>query len=128
EARVVVVSGDGDPAAIRSALSGGAAGYILADTDPEVMVKAIGVALAGGVYVPPDALGLAPPSRGALPADGTAAGYPPLTGRQREVLGRLLEGESNRQIAQAVGISVGSVKAHVASLLRIFAARNRTEL
>ena len=128
DARVVVVSSDSDPAVIRSALAGGAAGYIPAETDPEVMIQAIRLALAGGIYVPPDALGLGPARDCAPPAEGSPAACPPLTGRQREVLARLLEGESNRQIAQAVGISTGSVKAHVASLLRIFAARNRTEL
>jgi DNA-binding NarL/FixJ family response regulator len=50
-----------------------------------------------------------------------------LTAREREVLGCLAEGMSNKQIAQALGISVRTVTVHVSNLLRKTGAASRTE-
>ena len=51
-----------------------------------------------------------------------------LTAREREVLGCLAEGMSNKQIAQALGISVRTVTVHVSNLLRKTGAASRTEV
>jgi DNA-binding NarL/FixJ family response regulator len=60
---------------------------------------------------------------------GTLAGEPvkDLTAREREVLGCLAEGMSNKQIAGALGISVRTVTVHVSNLLRKTGAASRTE-
>jgi len=50
-----------------------------------------------------------------------------LTAREREVLGCLAEGMSNKQIARALGISVRTVTVHVSNLLRKTGAASRTE-
>jgi two-component system, NarL family, nitrate/nitrite response regulator NarL len=63
-------------------------------------------------------------------ADGPAAlagAYQELTAREREVLGCLAEGMSNKQIARALGISVRTVTVHVSNLLRKTGAASRTE-
>jgi two-component system, NarL family, nitrate/nitrite response regulator NarL len=63
-------------------------------------------------------------------ADGPAAlgaGPVDLTAREREVLGCLAEGMSNKQIAKALGISVRTVTVHVSNLLRKTGAASRTE-
>ncbi|MEV6492197.1 LuxR C-terminal-related transcriptional regulator [Actinoplanes sp. NPDC051633] len=52
---------------------------------------------------------------------------PDLTAREREVLGLLAEGMSNKQIARALGISVRTVTVHVSNLLRKTGAASRTE-
>jgi len=57
--------------------------------------------------------------------DGDRA--PDLTAREREVLGLLVEGMSNKQIARALGISVRTVTVHVSNLLRKTGAASRTE-
>ena len=51
-----------------------------------------------------------------------------VTSRQKEVLGMLVEGRSNKEIAVRMGIEVRTVKAHVASLLRKMGVRNRIAL
>ena len=65
-------------------------------------------------------------------ADGPEALFPrptgALTGREREVVGRLAEGMSNKQIAQALGISVRTVTVHVSNVLRKTGAASRTEV
>jgi two-component system, NarL family, nitrate/nitrite response regulator NarL len=53
--------------------------------------------------------------------------HPELTAREREVLGCLAEGMSNKQIATALGISVRTVTVHVSNLLRKTGAASRTE-
>ncbi len=74
------------------------------------------LALAGG----PEAL-----------ADASLPSYlqerPELTAREREVIGCLAEGMSNKQIARALGISVRTVTVHVSNLLRKTGAASRTE-
>jgi len=50
-----------------------------------------------------------------------------LTAREREVIGCLAEGMSNKQIARALGISVRTVTVHVSNLLRKTGAASRTE-
>jgi DNA-binding NarL/FixJ family response regulator len=51
----------------------------------------------------------------------------PLTARQVDVLGELMQGRSNKAIAGALGLTEGTVKIHVAAVLRALHAHNRTE-
>jgi two-component system, NarL family, nitrate/nitrite response regulator NarL len=77
----------------------------------------------------PEALAVPFPAPG--PSDGAEnpapGGYQELTAREREVLGCLAEGMSNKQIARALGISVRTVTVHVSNLLRKTGAASRTE-
>jgi DNA-binding NarL/FixJ family response regulator len=65
------------------------------------------------------------------PSDGAENRVPgvgqELTAREREVLGCLAEGMSNKQIASALGISVRTVTVHVSNLLRKTGSASRTE-
>lgn len=51
-----------------------------------------------------------------------------LTPRQRDVLGYLVQGRSNKEIARELDIAEGTVKIHLAALFGHFGAHNRTEL
>jgi two-component system nitrate/nitrite response regulator NarL len=64
---------------------------------------------------------------GAGPSGLACAPAPDLTAREREVLGLLAEGMSNKQIARVLGISVRTVTVHVSNLLRKTGAASRTE-
>lgn len=50
-----------------------------------------------------------------------------LTTRQSEILAQLYLGRANQEIARVLGISPGTVKAHVHAILKLVGARNRTE-
>jgi DNA-binding CsgD family transcriptional regulator len=63
-----------------------------------------------------------PPPRAAIAVDGD-----PLTGRELEVLALLERGQSNRELAQALGIAEGTVKYHVKNILRKLRARSRAD-
>lgn len=117
---VVIVSGVNDPQIIRTLLDGGARGYIPKFTGSEQLMDALRRVLNGEVYVP-DAMFL-PPSQAA--GSGESA---PLTSRQSQILPLLAEGLPNKRIADALGLTEGTVKQHLKDLFRRLNANNRTQ-
>ena len=128
-APLVVLSGEDNPAVVRAAIEGGAMGFIPKSSTPEVLIQALRLVLARGVYLPPTVLDAArAPASVTLP--GAAAGgiaLPGLTPRQMDVLRCVIQGKSNKVIARELDVSEGTVKAHLSSVLRAFGARSRTE-
>jgi DNA-binding NarL/FixJ family response regulator len=137
---VIVLSGYEDPAIMRSALECGVLGFIPKAYSPEVMLSAVRLVLAGGVYVPPMMLtalppgivaGVAPPSNGESSTRGGNQTLEHLrsvlTERQVEVLQLLSQGKPNKLIGRSLGISEGTVKIHLAAIFRALNVRNRTE-
>jgi DNA-binding NarL/FixJ family response regulator len=134
---VIVLSGNSDVALMRSLLEqSGVQGFIPKAYSSEVMLSAVRLVLAGGVYVPPmmlPALTLrdAPASEPAAAqgaSDLTMENLRQmLTKRQLEVLELLAQGRPNKLIGAALDISEGTVKIHLAAVFRALGARNRTE-
>lgn len=139
---VIVLSGYEDPAIMRSALERGVLGFIPKAYSPEVMLSAVRLVLAGGVYVPPMMLTALPPglvagvsAQAAEPLGRGASGSGQtlehlrnvLTERQVEVLQLLSQGKPNKLIGRSLGISEGTVKIHLAAIFRALNVRNRTE-
>ncbi|MEO5696525.1 MAG: response regulator transcription factor [Burkholderiaceae bacterium] len=119
---VLVASAQEDPPTIRAVLATGVNGFFPKTGAPELLRNAIQLVLAGESYVPPGALG------------DFLGGEPPhrpdvsgLTPRQHDVLMRLLQGHPNKLIARDLGLTEGTVKIHIAAILRALGARNRTE-
>jgi len=132
ELPVVMLSGSADPAKMRKALDIGAAGYITKTATAEVMLSALRLVLAGGIYVPPDMLkgdGTSPraPMEAAIAASHPVSSAASLTTRQREVLACLGKGKSNKQIGRELELSENTVKIHVAAILRALGVDNRTQ-
>ena len=119
---LVVVSGEDDPVVIRATLAAGAAGFLPKSEAPEVLQQALRLVLSGGTYTP--ALALADLRHGAAPPRPDASG---LTPRQLDVLRCLMRGQPNKLIARELGLTEGTVKIHIAAILRVLQARNRTE-
>jgi DNA-binding NarL/FixJ family response regulator len=117
---VVVASGQEDAATIRAVLAAGAVGFIPKSERSEVLLGALRLVLSGAVYVPARLLDAAP----AAPA---APSLSDLTPRQLDVLRCLRRGEPNKVIARELGLTEGTVKIHIAAILRALHARNRTE-
>ncbi|MEJ8824798.1 response regulator transcription factor [Variovorax humicola] len=138
---VIVLSGYEDPTVMRSALEVGVLGFIPKAYSPEVMISAVRLVLAGGVYVPPLMLSAVPPgimpgvanvgADAAVPRAGNAQTLEHLrkvlTERQVEVLQLLSQGKPNKLIGRSLGISEGTVKIHLAAIFRALNVRNRTE-
>jgi DNA-binding NarL/FixJ family response regulator len=124
---VAMISAHDDPATIRRALAYGASAFIPKRSDVLRLREALRAVLACEDYVPPElreAILAAPP-----PADdsATAARLASLTPQQFKVLVRVAEGQLNKQIADALGISERTVKAHLSALFEKLGVRNRTQ-
>ncbi len=132
---VAVLSGGEDPEAMRSAIAAGAVGFIPKSSNRELLLSALRVIRAGGVYVPPMALEAASAAAPAATFSGTGAAPHPdrdrivrrLTRRQREVLELVSKGLTNKEICGVLGISEGTVKGHLAALFEVLDVTNRTE-
>jgi DNA-binding NarL/FixJ family response regulator len=124
---VVVLSGEEYSHVVRAAIELGAMGFIPKSSSPEVVMQALRLILAGGVYLPPAVLDgrLAEP----LPAKPQAgpAKLPGITERQMDVLRCVIQGKPNKVIARELDISEGTVKAHLSSVMQALGVHNRTE-
>ena len=118
----VVASGQDDPVTIRTVLATGASGFISKADPPQTLISALRLVSSGGVYVSARLLGASGDGAAPLPADASG-----LTPRQLDVLNLLLLGHPNKQIARNLGLTEGTVKIHIAAILRALQARNRTE-
>lgn len=128
---VLVVSGTGDSRQMTRLLDAGVAGFLPKSLDGRLMIKAIELVLAGGRYVPPEALGAIP----SFTTSFVAGVENPLrndavdiTPRQREILALLLQGLPNKVIATRLAIAEATVKMHVTALLKAHGAQSRAEL
>lgn len=140
---IIILSGSEDVALMRTLMDAGVQGFIPKMYSPEVMLSAIRLVLAGGVYVPPlllahaQAQGWQPDDarlRTAATSDPSPAGTPSLdklrtllTERQIDVMRLLSQGKPNKVIARDLGISEGTVKIHLAAIFRALNVRNRVE-
>jgi len=124
---LVVVSGSTARHDILSALGAGVHGYIPKALGPADLVKALQLVLGGQIYVPA-CLAEAPvqpvSSADAHPEDDHDA-LSSLTKRQYEVLRAIVDGKQNKTIARELDLGEGTVKMHVAALLRSLRVSNR---
>jgi DNA-binding NarL/FixJ family response regulator len=126
--RIVVLSGEEDPRQVRRAIDAGAAGFIPKASSPDVLINALRLILADGVYLPPVALrGVGEPDTGAARAQADDALAEKLSHRQLEVLRKAVQGKANKVIARELGISDSTVKVHLTAAFRALGVHNRTE-
>lgn len=110
---------------VHDALIAGARGFVLKRATPEALVAAIRTVAHTDSLVFPEAIRrVAAPRR--LPT--TPAWASRLTEREREVLTQVADGLTNAEVAQALFVSVETVKTHVRALLTKSGTRHRTEL
>jgi DNA-binding NarL/FixJ family response regulator len=126
---VVVVSALQDRASVVKALDLGAMGYIPKSARNEVMLSALQLVLAGGIYIPTQILArehLPPgaPRRGGAIISPADLG---LTDRQLDVLALLMQGKNNKTICRALNLAEPTVKNHVTAILKALKVTNRTE-
>lgn len=111
-----------------AALRSGARGYLLKDMEPEQLVNALVAVVEGETVVAPEMTSaLARVVQGEKVGSGQPGRFAALTKREFEILRYLAEGQSNKGIARQLGITDGTVKLHVRSILRKLAVRSRVE-
>lgn len=141
---VVVVSASDRASDVIRAIDLGAMGFVPKRTGKEMLAQALRLVMAGGIFVPSMSLGSgmshapAPAAGSPVQAIGEAAqasGFQKvealeglsLTPRQTDVLALLLQGKPNKVIARELGVSVETVKDHVAAVLKALGVNSRTQ-
>ncbi|OPF84690.1 DNA-binding response regulator [Streptomyces antioxidans] len=113
---------------LAAALRAGAAGFLLKDTDPEQLVRAVRTLAEGGSVLDPAVTRAVIGGYLAAEAEVTAAeAVEALTPREREVLTLLGEGLANPQIAERMGLAPSTVKDHVRAVLGKLGGLNRVQ-
>jgi DNA-binding NarL/FixJ family response regulator len=126
DAQIVVLSASDCRKDILAALSVGVHGYIVKSQHTEQLIDKLHYILSGEIYVPPILAEWTPElTEGMEPTRAVEPVQKYLSSRQREVLKGLVEGKSNKEIAQALNVAEGTVKMHLAALFRVLGATNR---
>jgi DNA-binding NarL/FixJ family response regulator len=132
----IVLSAAESPRVMQRAIDRGAAGFIPKSAANQVLISALQLVLAGGVYIPPAMVGISATETPEVgdPAEISATSprrptsmHPEFTNRQIDVLALLSEGDSNKAIARKLGLSEHTIKIHMAAIFKTLGVRNRTE-
>ncbi|WP_328559683.1 response regulator transcription factor [Streptomyces coelicoflavus] len=123
-ARVLVVTSFTEQRTVVPALRAGAAGYVYKDVDPDALAGAIRSVHAGHILLQPEVAGALLSQEESSAGPGRAGS---LTDREREVLGLIADGRSNREIARALVLSEKTVKTHVSNILMKLDLADRTQ-
>ncbi|WP_312720971.1 response regulator transcription factor [Mobilicoccus sp.] len=127
-ARVIMITTSEDEKDLVAALRAGAKGYLLKDAPAEQIIDGIRAVCAGESLLSPALTSTLLAEFSALVGGETREDpRPPLTEREREVLGVLGEGLTNKEIAARLFISENTVKNHVHNLLEKLGLHSRTE-
>ena len=109
---VLVVSADENPLAIRSCVDAGASGYVTKSSSGDTILLAAKQVLSGARY---------------LPINIDSADTIDLSDKQKQILAHLAEGLSNKEIAEKMCLSEGTIKQYVTTLLRRLNVDNRMQ-
>ncbi len=136
EVPIIIISAVFDREILQKTYDIGVSGYVSKTFSNNIIVSAINLVLAGGMYIPSELLD-ANAKNQTLPireliedlkkttASSKEANV--LTPRQTEVLRCMADGLSNKQIAYKLGLSEGTVKIHITLLMRALDVRNRVQ-
>jgi two-component system response regulator NreC len=125
--RILILTVHEDEAMLREAIRAGASGYIVKHAAEAELIAAIKTIRRGDLYVDPAMLRVllveSPKPKTEQPASPD-----PLTPRETDVLKLIVQGYTNRQVGEELGISVRTVEGHRANLLEKLGLRTRVEL
>jgi DNA-binding NarL/FixJ family response regulator len=126
---IVLTTFDADEDVL-AALHAGASGYLLKDTPPADIVRAVHRVAAGEPILSPQVTRRLMRRSASLADDRMRAreALAPLTARELDVVGAVARGESNAEIAAELFMGVATVKAHISSVLAKLGLSNRTQL
>jgi two-component system, NarL family, nitrate/nitrite response regulator NarL len=125
---IAMLTTSADERDVIASLQAGAQGYLLKDMEPDALIAALGEVVRGRTVVAPELIGiLARAVQGDANGDQHRRRHADLTPREQEILCHLAEGHSNKTIGRLLGITDGTVKLHVKSILRKLEVHSRVE-
>jgi two-component system response regulator DevR len=127
ETRVVVLTSYGDEEVVVAAVLAGAAGYLLKESEPDRVIKAIEAAARGELLLGPDSTEAVRAWMRRLSAGRVAGPLDRLTTQERQVLALVAEGRTNAEIAATLSLSPSTIKGYVSSVLRKLQLSRRAE-
>lgn len=130
EIPILILTTSDDAADLKECLRHDASGYLLKDMDPDDLVVALRKAIAGEMVVAPELAGKLATiikNRDEDIEEESKSIFSSLSPREMEILSHLTEGQSNKVIARHLGISDGTVKLHVKSILKKLGLHSRVE-
>jgi DNA-binding NarL/FixJ family response regulator len=128
QTRVLIVTTHENPDYLLAALKAGAAGYVLKDVTRQDLLITIRRILRGESVLSGEIAARALQSLAGRPiSQPIGLPYGLLTPRQREVLDQIVKGHTNREIAQALSLSIGTVKIHVEHIIAKLGVADRTQ-
>ncbi|MFL4479936.1 response regulator [Paeniglutamicibacter sp. ORCA_105] len=138
DAKVVVLTTFDRDDYLFAAIDAGASGFLLKNTEPEVIIKAVHAAAGGQALLSPEVTlriiqrgtAVAPteaPSTAKVPDPHDQRVLDELTAREREVLVKLAGGLSNAEIASNLFVSEATVKTHLSNILAKVGLRDRVQ-
>jgi DNA-binding NarL/FixJ family response regulator len=123
---VIVVSALADEASVKRALKAGASGFLPKTLSTEQLIEAVQTVLNGGV-VTPELSDMSPqrlPRKRSVESISEQFG---LTVAQTRVMELMVEGRTNREIAELLGLAEGTVKVHCSAILRALGVSSRAQ-
>ncbi len=123
--RIVVLASSDEPGAVRSAFQAGAQAYLLKSASPALVTDGVRRVLEGGRYADP---GIAPMLAAGTRVTGTDNTPRELSAREVEVLQLVAEGQSNKEIGEALGLSALTVKSHLSRIGRKLGTGDRAQM
>jgi DNA-binding NarL/FixJ family response regulator len=125
---VVVLSGTEDSQAVMKSVELGAYGFIHKSAEASTLSAGLQLVFSGGVCLPRMSIHNFETTIQLSGKTTEQFAITDLTPRQIDVLKGLVQGKSNKAIAQELGIGDGTVKTHVAKILEIVGVANRTQI
>jgi DNA-binding NarL/FixJ family response regulator len=123
---VIILTGHEEDEHVFEGIKAGAQGYLLKDSEPEDLSRAIQTVHAGDTIIAPDLAQKMLMTFEGRPGSPQLA-PPPLTQRELEVIRALAQGMSDRQIASSLGISEKTVRNHTSNIYRKLHIFDRTQ-
>jgi DNA-binding NarL/FixJ family response regulator len=123
--RIVVLASSDEPGAVRSAFQAGAQAYLLKSASPAMVTDGVRRVLEGGVYADPS---VAPMLASGTRVTGTDNTPRELSAREVEVLQLVADGQSNKEIGEALSLSALTVKSHLSRIGRKLGTGDRAQM
>ena len=123
--RIVVLATSDDPYAVRAAFQAGAQAYLLKSTAPSVVTDGVRRVLDGGVYADPSVAPVLATGNRVMAVDSVAR---ELSSREIEVLQLVADGQSNKEIGEALSLSALTVKSHLSRIGRKLGTGDRAQM